>query len=147
MSTFPASFFGNASHVSTRSGTLNLATPWPSRNVAQIVDSGCRGRGRDDHRARPFARPRVGHPDDRHLGDVRMADEQVLDFLGRDVLAVADDDVLRSTGDDEAVAVPAAEIPGAEVAVVVEGVGLVLGVQIADQHLGAARADLAVDRV
>ncbi len=43
---------------------------------------------------------------------------------------------LARPGDDEVVAVdPAAEIAGAEVAFGVERVGLVLGVQIAEQHL------------
>ena len=42
---------------------------------------------------------------------------------------------------------PAAEITCAEIAFVVEGARLVLQAQIADEHLGAAGADLAVDQL
>ena len=77
-----------------------------------------------------------------------MPDEDVLDLFGRDVLAVADDDVLGPAGDHEVLVVhPAAEVAGAEVAVVIEGFGLVFGMQIADQHLRSARSDLAVDQL
>ena len=54
-----------------------------------------------------------------------MLVEVVLDLLGRDVLALADDDVLQPTGDRQHVAlVEHAEIAGAEEAVVVEGLGV-----------------------
>ena len=74
--------------------------------------------------------------------------EDVLDLLRRDVLAVADDDVLGPAGDHQILVVdPAAEIAGAEEPLVVEGSGLVLGMQVADQHLRSARTDLAVDQL
>src|SRR3546814_12607052 len=76
-----------------------------------------------------------------------MAEQQVLDFLRRDVLAVADDDVLGAAGDDHVALVdPAREIAGAEITFTVESRCLIFGAQITDQHLRAARADLAVIR-
>ena len=48
----------------------------------------------DDHGARPLAAVGVGQADDGGVGDRRMGVQQVLDLLGRDVLALADDDVL-----------------------------------------------------
>src|SRR5690348_15959666 len=99
-----------------------------------------------DDGAGAFARALVGHSDHGDLGDTRMADEDVLDLLGRDVLSVADDDVLRSTGDHkEFVVNPAADVSGAKVPRIVERVGLVAWMQVADQHLRTARSNLAVD--
>src|SRR3546814_16269589 len=76
-----------------------------------------------------------------------MAEQQVLDFLRRDVLAVADDDVLGAAGDDHVALVdPAREIAGAEITFTVARRCLIFGAQITNQHLRAARADLAVIR-
>jgi hypothetical protein len=72
-----------------------------------------------------------------------VAGEQVLDLFGRDVLAVADDDVLGAPGHDEIVVVhPCAQVAGGEVAVGVEATGRVVGMQVADQHLRSAGVDL-----
>ncbi len=66
--------------------------------------------------------------------------------LGGDVLAVSDHDVLGPAGDGEVATVdPATEVAGAEIAVGIKGAGVVFRVQVAQQHLWASRADLAVD--
>ena len=127
---------------------LELGQALAQEQFAQVGQIGRSLIGRDDDGARPLPGALVGHADDRDLGDARMVDEHVLDFLGRDVLAVADDDVLGPAGDDQVTVVdPAAEITGPEVTLVIEGRGLVFGMQVADQHLRAARADLAVDQL
>ena len=132
----------------TCSGILNFATPRPRAGPRRSARSGSR---RSDATMTAHARSPVrgsGTPTTATSAMSGMADEDVLDLLRRDVLAVADDDVLGSAGDHEVVVVePAAEVAGAEVAVLVEGVGVVLGVQVAHQHLRSARPDLAVDAV
>jgi len=63
--------------------------------------------------------------------------------FGRDVLAIADDEVLGPPGNDEVVAVdPAAQITGTEIPFAVEGFGFVLTVQVTDEHLRAAGMNL-----
>ena len=87
------------------------------------------GRG---HHARP--RPRAS-----------QAEQQLLDLLGADVLAAADDDVGHAVGDGEvAVVVEHADVAGAVPAVVVEGRGGQLGVGVAEAAVGATAEDLAV---
>ena len=70
----------------------------------------------------------VGQADHRDVGDLGVREEQVLDLLGRDVLALADDDVLEPPA---TVRLPCsstrAEVAGAEVAVVVERLGVERG--------------------
>ena len=74
----------------------------------------------------------IGQADDGHVGHRRVGVEQVLDLLGGDVLAVADDHVLQPTGDGHvAVGVDDAQVAAAEVAVVVEGVGVEGRVEVA----------------
>ena len=53
-----------------------------------------------DERDRHLAPIVVGDAEHRDVGDLRVAVEHVLDFLGRDVLALAHDDVLDAAGDD-----------------------------------------------
>ncbi len=100
--------------------------------------------GRGHRGAGPLAGDVVGkahHGDVAHLG---MGEQQILHLFGRDVLAVADDDVLQPTRDHhEALVVDDAEIAGAEVAVVVEGLGVERGVEVAEHHLGGLRPQLA----
>ena len=101
-STFPASFFGSASQIDHLLGHLELRDAVPSRNSRSAATS---GPGRRAATITAHARSPVrgvGQPDHRHLGDAGMADEDVLDLLGRDVLAVADDDVLGPAGDHQA---------------------------------------------
>jgi hypothetical protein len=75
----------------------------------------------------------------------RRGSKDVLDLLRADVLARADDDVLLPSRDDEVAAVHAApEIAHAEVAVVVEGAVVVLGMQVPDELLRPADEDLAL---
>src|SRR6185503_3055107 len=75
-----------------------------------------------DAGAYPLAAVTVGHADDGDLGHLRMRGEIVLDALGREVLALADDDVLPAPRDaDEALGVDDAEIAGADEAVRREG--------------------------
>ena len=69
-----------------------------------------------------------------------------LDVLGKNVLAARDDDHLLAAADDEqiAVVVDAAEIAGAEEAVVGEALlGGLLVVPVAREHAGPARLDFA----
>ena len=95
----------------------------------------------NDRRAGSLAGARIGQTDDRDFVDVRMLPEVVLHLLWRDVLPVANDDVLLAPGHDQVVAVhPAAEIAGAVVALVIEHGRFILCMQIADQHLRAARS-------
>ena len=63
----------------------------------------------------------VGRGDHADLGDAVEAEQQLLDLLGADVLAAADDDVGHAVGDGEvAVVVEHADVAGAVPAVVVE---------------------------
>src|SRR5690349_12240372 len=74
-----------------------------------------------------------------------MGRQNVLDFLRADVLARADDDVLLPSGDDDVALVHATpEIAHAEVAVRVEGAGVVIGMQIPDELLRPADENLAL---
>src|SRR5690348_11053830 len=62
-------------------------------------------------RAGPLAEPLVGIADDGDLLDGGMLEQQTLDLDDRDVLAAADDDVLRAARDaDVAVVIQAREI-------------------------------------
>ena len=77
-----------------------------------------------DHRAYPFAPLPVGQADDGDFGDLRVLIQEILDVLGADVLALADDDVLDAPGGDHvAVGPDMGEIAGAVVAVGIEGGG------------------------
>ena len=88
----------------------------------------------------------VGQADHGHVADARVCVEQVLDLLGGDVLALADDDVLQATGEhDVAVGADVADVAGAEPAVVVERLGGQLGVGVPLGDHRALDADLAVD--
>ena len=74
-----------------------------------------------------------------------MRVEHVFDFLGRDVLALADDDVLDAAGDDDrAVLVEARHVAGVQPAVVGERVGVERAVDVAAHHLRALHHELAV---
>ncbi len=113
---------------------------------AQIIDVRRRAIAGNDDGTGAFAGARIGQPDHGDVGDVRLGDQQVLDLLGRDVLAVADDQILGAAGHHQIVLVhPCAQIARAEVAVGINGIAVVLRVQIADQHLWTAGPDLAVD--
>ena len=103
------------------------------------------GGGLDD-RAHPLPPLAVGQADDGHVPHFRVGVEDVLDLLGADVLAFADDDVLHATREHEvAVVAQVAEIARPEETFLVEGVGgeRRVGVALADH--GAADPDLAVD--
>src|SRR5262245_8331485 len=74
-----------------------------------------------------------------------MGSEQVLDLARADVLALADDDVLRATRDAEvALGVERSQIAGAEPAVAGEGLGVERPVEIAEEALRTAGEDLAL---
>ena len=102
---------------------------------------------RDHHRAGPLPQPRVGHRHDRDAGDLRMSVEQVLDLHDRDVLASADDEVLRSPGDGEvALRVEGAPVAGLEPAI--GGVpvrGELRPLEVADELGRAAHQQVALD--
>ncbi len=111
-------------------GRFEPRNAWDARKLRRLARS-VRDRALRcgyDNRARPLSGPIVGQPDDGDLGDAGMAGQDVLDFLGRDVLAVADDDVFGASGDDEVLIVdPTCQISGAEVSVGVERSGFVFG--------------------
>ena len=70
-----------------------------------------------------------------------MLVEEVLDLLGADVLALADDDVFEATGDaDVSVLVEHAEVPGAEEPLFVEGIGIERLVEVARASAAGALA-------
>ncbi|MNS93797.1 hypothetical protein D3C72_1279910 [compost metagenome] len=74
-----------------------------------------------------------------------MLDEGVLNLLGCDILALADDQVLGSTCDHQTpLGTPPAQVARTVEAPGVKGVRLVLGMEIARHHLRAASADLPV---
>src|SRR5258708_2693048 len=94
------------------------------RRLAELL----RNEERDDHLA-PFL---VGDAEHRDVGYFRVAVENVLDLLGRDVLTLADDDVLDAAGDeDRAVLVEAPEVTGAQEPVVGERVAVERAVDVA----------------
>ncbi len=89
-------------------------------------------------------RCRVGQPDDGDLDHLGMGVEQVLDLLGADVLPLADDHVLEATGQVQVPVGPeAAQVAGAEVAVLVEGLGVEGGVGVAVEDHRALHPHLA----
>ncbi|MFD0382949.1 hypothetical protein ACFQ2B_12985 [Streptomyces stramineus] len=74
-----------------------------------------------------------------------MAVKEQFDLLGRDVLALADDDVLGPAGEDEvASGGEVAEIAGAEEPVGVERLGGPVGVEVAAADGLAAQPDVPV---
>ena len=96
---------------------------------------------RDDHLAAVV----VGDAEHGDVGDLRVRVEHVLDFLGRDVLALADDDVLDAAGDDDrAVLVEARHVAGVQPAVGGERVRVERAVDVAAHHLRAFHDELAV---
>ena len=136
---------GSASTTSTRRGCLNGASR-PAQNVAQRR----RRRGRSApgahtiDRGHDLAPLRIGHADDRDLGDRRVLAEHLLDLGRRDRLAAGADHVARPADDREvAVVVDRAEIAGV-VPAVAERVGGRLGrVEVAVHEERAAQAHLA----
>ena len=72
-----------ARHQSTISA--NVSGSWPGRRL--------------DHRAHPLAALPVGQADHGDVADLGVRVEDVLDLLGADVLALADDDVLQPAGE------------------------------------------------
>ena len=98
-----------------------------------------------DHRAGALALLRVGQADDRDVADLGVGVEHVLDLLGADVLALADDDVLEPAGDgDVAVGVDVAQVARAEPPLVVEGIGVERAVEVAAEELRTDDTDLAL---
>ena len=68
--------------------------------------------GRLDHRLDRFAHLGVGHTEDRHVGDLGMGDEGVLDGLGIDVHPARDDHEGLAVGEVEiAVRIQVADVP------------------------------------
>ena len=110
-----------------------------------------------DHRGTTLAQEIVGQTDDGDVRDRRVLVEDVLDLLGGDVLAFANDDVLEPAGDrEEPVVVEPAEVTGAKPSLVVERVGVACLVEIATTDLwplgpylttlaGWAQTSVAVD--
>src|ERR1700677_938987 len=97
-------------------GILEFGDALRVEKRAQAGDIGPGRAARYDHRTRPLAGANIGQTDDGDFRNVGMADQNVLDLLGGYVLAVANDDVLRSTGHHEIAAIhPSSELAGAEI--------------------------------
>src|SRR3546814_9379507 len=74
-----------------------------------------------------------------------MRKQQRLDFLRRDILAAANDDILLAVGDEQiALGIEPADVAGAVPAARQEGARIERGVEITEKKLRPARADLAV---
>lgn len=89
-----------------------------SREVDQLL-SCCRSARLQRHDgAHLFAEPRIGHADDRDLGDGRVLIQHFLDFPGIDVVAAANNDILLPVDDVVvAIGIASSQISGAEPAV------------------------------
>jgi len=98
-----------------------------------------------DHGAHPLAGALIGQADHRDVGDQRMATQNVLDLRGRDVLRVADDDVLQPPGDAHVAAgVDLAQVAGAKPPLVVERRAIVGRVDVTQEALRALEPQLTV---
>ena len=102
--------------------------------------------GRNDECSRLFAVLLRGAADDRNVLHAGHRAEEVLDFLGRDVLAASDDEILEASGDVVvAVLVHAADVAGVEPAVRVDALRRLLGHLVVAEHVvEATAADFAV---
>ena len=103
--------------------------------------------GADDERGRLLAVLLRGAADDGDVLDARHGAEEILDLLGGDVLAAADDEVLEPPGDVVvSVGVHAADVAGVEPAALVDALRCLLGHLVVALHrVEAAAAYLAVD--
>ena len=119
----------------TASDLEESARPASSRAV-----EGCGPR-----RAHPL--PTVGVGEANHGGDADLGQlvQHVLDLRGRDVLALADDDVLEPAGEGHvAVVVHHTEVAGTEPTLLVERVGFERGIGVALEQHRTGDADLAL---
>ncbi|CAB4776497.1 unannotated protein [freshwater metagenome] len=112
---------------------------------AQLVERWCRLTSGHDHDcAGKLAALAVGQRDYRDVGHRGVEEEEVLDLLRRDVLALADDDVLDAPGDGERAAlVESAEVATAVEAKLVEGGGILGRVEVALENHRPSHAYLA----
>ena len=98
---------------------------------------------RDDGAA-GFAQARVRHRDHGGFSNKWVRVEDVLDFLGADIFAAADDQVLLATRDDDGTpCVEPPEIAGQEETIGVEGFGVAVEIAITEEQFGTADSDLA----
>jgi hypothetical protein len=103
--------------------------------------------GRPHHeRLGQLARLDVGDADDGDVGHARVGHEERLELGRRDLEALELDELLHPVDDREvAVLVEAADVPGVQPTVLVDGVGGRLRVaQVALHHLGATDEELAL---
>ena len=99
-----------------------------------------------DHRADAFAPIWVGQSDHGRVLHRRQRVEHILDFLGRDVLAFADDDVLDAPGQRHmAVGMGHSEVSGAEPALVVERLDVEARVGVTHEQHWPLDTDFAFD--
>ena len=148
MSILPIALRGTTSTNSSRSGALLRGEAGCGAVVADFGERqrtpGIRCRaGEADDRAHPLAGPHIGDADHGDVLDERVRVQEILDLGGRDVLCVADDDVLDAPGHgDEAVGGDDAEVSGAEEALLVEHAGIERGIGVAGEHLRPTHAEL-----
>src|SRR3546814_4561180 len=82
--------------------------------VAQFVERQRRARHQHNAGAHDLAHPLVGSCDRRGVDNLRMRKQQRLDFLRRDILAAANDDILLAVGDEQiALGIEPADVAGA----------------------------------
>ena len=92
-----------------------------------------------------LSRARVGHSEHGRFRDVGMAVEQLLDLDDRDVLGVADDDVLDATRDaDVAVHIDRPEVPGVEPSVGIDRILVERRVDVTGEALGTLKLELTL---
>jgi hypothetical protein len=98
-----------------------------------------------DERVHPLSVERVWCCDDRGFGDRFVLGQDVLDQLGRQVLAAADDEVFPAVSDGEvAVRVECADVPGAKPSTWQKGVVVQCWIAVAREQFWAAAEDLAL---
>ena len=144
--TLPNELWGSESTSSSCSGHFCTARPRLRQWFARSARVGGGDVGRRHHeRAHALAGARIGCGDDRDVDDRGVLVERFLDLQRRDVLGVADDDVLDPTGHAHvAVGVDDPEVAGAEPAVGVERGGVERGVDVPEEALRTAEPELAL---
>ena len=97
--------------------------------------------GADDERGRLFAVLFRRATHDGYIFDARHRAEKILDFLGRDVLSTANDEVFESTGDVVVTLfVHAPDVAGMEPAVFIDAGGSLFGHIVVPDHIVVATA-------
>src|SRR5215467_10025504 len=99
-----------------------LMADLPLAIVAQLLFSEVFTRPRHDHRQQLLAEEGIGYPNDLHIGDFGMANQEFLDLAREEVLAAANDHVFEATHNvDIALRVHGGQVTRMEPAVCING--------------------------